>query len=156
MKSLDPLDRKILSLLQSKGRMTNSDLAKQINLSPTPCLERVRRLEREGYILGYSAKLDPELMLCGFLTYVSVNLDKTSENVFQSFADKIKALPEVVECHMVGGGFDYLLKVRTADMAGFRKFLGDALSIMPEVGQTHSYFVMETVKETASMPISGV
>jgi Lrp/AsnC family leucine-responsive transcriptional regulator len=146
MRELDRLDRQILDILQSNGRLSNVDLSKQINLSPTPCLERVRRLERDGYITGYAANLDLAKLGAGFVTFVTVNLDRTSTDVFERFAAKIKEIQEISECHMVGGGFDYLLKIRTADMADFRRFLGESLSTLPEVAQTHSYFVMEEVK----------
>lgn len=153
MRALDKLDRKILTILQHHGRTSNADLAKKINLSQTPCLERVRRLERDGYILSYAARLDPVLMKAGFVTFISVNLVRTSEDVFNLFAGKIKAMDEVTECHMVGGGYDYLLKIRTEDMAAFRTFLGEKLSTLPEVAQTHSYFVMEEVKSTSVLPV---
>ena len=152
MRQLDRIDRQILDILQSDGRLSNVDLSKRINLSPTPCLERVRRLERDGFIKGYAARLDPDKLGAGFVTFVTVNLDRTTTDVFERFSAKVKQIPEIAECHMVGGGFDYLLKIRTEDMAGFRRFLGESLSTLPEVGQTHSYFVMEEVKAGDNLP----
>jgi len=150
---LDRIDKKIMELLQQNGRITNTALAKQINLSPTPCLERVRKLERSGFIKSYRAVLDAQRMNAGFVTFVTVTLDRTTEDVFERFARRVQALPEIAECHMIGGGFDYILKVRTADMAGFREFLGASLTSLPEIAQTHSYFVMETVVEDTGLPI---
>ncbi len=145
MKSLDGTDRKILSVLQREGRISNVDLARDINLSPTPCLERVRRLEKDGYITGYMALIDAERLNQAFVAFVTVDLDQTSTEVFDAFARQVRLLHEVAECHMVGGGFDYLLKVRTSDMAAYREFLGERLSTLPHVAQTHTYFVMEEV-----------
>lgn len=148
MKPLDSIDKKILSILQEEGRISNADLAKRINLSPTPCLERVRRLERDAYILGYRAELCPEKMRAAFVTYMTVSLKRTSEDVFEKFARRIEKLDEVAECAMVGGGFDYILKIRTATMNEFRKFMAEKLATLPEVAQTNSYFVMEGVKDS--------
>jgi len=153
MRELDLIDRRILHILQENGRISNVDLAARINLSPTPCLERVRRLERGGFIRGYGARLDAGKLGAGFVTFITVNLDRTTTDVFDRFAARVRAMPEIAECHMVGGGFDYLLKIRTADMAAFRRFLGDHLSSLGEVSQTHSYFVMEEVKSAAPLPI---
>jgi Lrp/AsnC family leucine-responsive transcriptional regulator len=153
MKPLDAIDRRILTTLQAEGRLANVELAKRVHLSPTPCLERVRRLERDGYILGYRAELDAHRLGCGFVTFVTVSLERTTENVLEKFARRVSVLDEIVECHMVGGGFDYLLKIRTESMAAFRAFLGEKLSTLPEVAQTHSYFVMEQVKDKKTLPV---
>jgi len=153
MRKLDRLDRQILDILQADGRLSNVDLSKRINLSPTPCLERVRRLERDGYIKGYAAQLNLDKLGAGFVTFVTVNLDRTTTDVFERFSAKVQEITEIAECHMVGGGFDYLLKIRTEDMAGFRRFLGESLSSLPEVAQTHSYFVMEEIKAGEGAPI---
>lgn len=153
MRSLDNIDQNILETLQMNGRISNVELARQVNLSPTPCLERVRRLEKDGFIKGYHAELCAEKMRAGFVTFMTVNLDRTTNDVFDKFADQVARLDEVVECHMVGGGFDYLLKIRTEDMAAFRKFMGEQLSRLPEVTQTHSYFVMEEVKDNRALKV---
>lgn len=146
-KTLDRIDRAILDALQLDGRMTNSDLAKHVNLSATPCLERVRRLERDGFIESYHAKLNAKKLDVGFLTFVTVSLDQTNENIFTNFKSKIAEIPEVMECHMVGGGFDYLLKVRTRSMAEYRRLMEEHLSEIPAIASTSSYFVMEAVKD---------
>lgn len=148
MKILDSIDKRILSILQVDGRITNVDLASRVHLSPTPCLDRVRRLERDQYILGYRAQLNPTLLNCDFVILMAVILNRTTEDVFDKFARHVKQFDEISECHMVGGGFDYLLKIRTASMADFRAFMGDKISTLPEVAQTHSYFVMEEVKDS--------
>ena len=145
--TLDRIDQAILRALQLNGRITNSDLSKQVNLSATPCMERVRRLERDGYIESYHAKLSAEKLNAGFLTFVTVSLDQTNENIFTKFKSKIAEIPEIMECHMVGGGFDYILKVRTASMAEYRRLMEERLSEIPAIASTNSYFVMEAVKD---------
>ena len=145
---LDRIDRKILSKLQQNGRLTNADLARSVNLSPTPCLERVRRLESDGYILDYVAMLNPQKLGAGVISFIQVSLDRTTPRVFEHFKEQVGRCPEVMECHMVAGGFDYLLKVRTRNMAEYRDFLGDTLAQMSDIKQTHTYVVMEEVKAT--------
>jgi len=146
-KTLDRIDRAILKTLQTDGRITNSDLSKHVNLSATPCLERVRRLERDGYIESYHAKLNAEKVDAGFLTFITVSLDQTNENIFTKFKLQIAGIPEIMECHMVGGGFDYILKVRTASMGEYRRLMEERLSEIPAIASTSSYFVMESVKD---------
>ena len=153
MKKIDAIDRHILKILQQEGRLSNAALSQRVNLSPTPCLERVRKLEKNGYITGYTARLDPAKLDCAFVTFVTVDLDRTNEDVFDNFAKSVRNISEITECHMVGGGFDYLLKIRTASMAAFRKFYSEQLMALPEVAQTNSYFVMEDVKSSNLMPI---
>lgn len=150
---LDRIDREILRRLQDDGRLSNVSLARSINLSPTPCLERVRRLEAEGYILGYVALLDPQKLGVGVISFVQVLLDRTTPDVFERFKEGIGLCPEVLECHMVAGGFDYLLKVRTRDMFEYRNFLGDKLAGLPGISQTHTYVVMEEVKATHALTV---
>lgn len=145
--TLDRIDQAILRTLQLNGRITNSDLSKQVNLSATPCMERVRRLERDGYIESYHAKLSAEKLNAGFLTFVTVSLDQTNENIFAKFKSQIAEIPEIMECHMVGGGFDYILKVRTGSMLDYRRLIEERLSEIPTIASTSSYFVMESVKD---------
>lgn len=149
---LDRIDLNILRLVQQDGRLSNVELARQVNLSPTPCLERVRRLEREGYIRRYVALLDPERLDRALMAFVEVRLDRTSPDVFRLFAEAVSHLDEIQECHMVAGGFDYLIKVRVADMAAYRAFL-EQMASLPGVAQTHTYMVMEEVKSTHAMPV---
>lgn len=153
---LDRTDRRILAILQDCGRISNIDLARMINLSATPTLERVRRLERDGFIIGYGAHLAPAKLDAGLIAFIEVSLDRTTTDVFERFREATRAIPEVLECHMVAGGFDYLLKVRVADMTAYRRFLGASLAGLPGVSQTHTYVVMEEVKATHAIPVPGV
>jgi Lrp/AsnC family leucine-responsive transcriptional regulator len=149
-KTLDRIDRSLLEILQQDGRISNVDLAKQVALSPTPCLERVRRLEREGYITGYVALADPAKLNANTIAFIQVLLTNTSTSNLQEFNREMRALSEIEACHMVAGGFDYLLKIRCSDMQHFQRFLGEKLATIPLVSQTHTYVVIEEVKsETA-------
>ncbi|HUO95126.1 MAG TPA: Lrp/AsnC ligand binding domain-containing protein [Steroidobacteraceae bacterium] len=150
--SLDRIDRRLLALLQADGRLSVAELGRRVHLSPTPCFERVRRLEREGYIRGYAADLDPAKLGAGLIAFVEVQLDRTTPDVFNRFRDGVIGLEPVQECHMVAGGFDYLLKVRTGDMGAYRRFL-EELAALAGVEQTHTYVVMEEVKSTRAIPI---
>ena len=150
---LDRIDYKILRLLQGNARMTNADLARSVNLSPTPCLERVRRLEAEGYILAYVTLLNPQKLGAGVISFIQVLLDRTNPDVFERFKRQVSLCPEVMECHMVAGGFDYLLKVRTRSMLEYRDFLGDTLARMSDIKQTHTYVVMEEVKASHAITV---
>jgi Lrp/AsnC family leucine-responsive transcriptional regulator len=152
---LDRIDRRILKLLQEDGRMAVTDIARLVNLSITPCLARVRRLEAAGFIRGYFAQLDPERLGLSLQAYVSVNLDRTTADVFNRFSQAMHRFDEVTECQMVGGGFDYLVKVRVRDMKMFRKFLGECMTPECGVQQTHTYFVMEEVKSTHKLKLQG-
>ena len=151
-KPLDRIDRQILRVLQRDGRIANVDLARSVNLSPTPCLERVRRLEREGYILGYGARLDPRKLNSSLLVLVEVTLDRTTPDAFARFRDAVMAMPEVMECFLVAGGFDYLIKLRVADVDAYRVVLTDKLTAIAGVSQTHTYVVMDEVKDTDRLP----
>ena len=142
---LDPTDRKILALLQIDGRIANVELAERVGLSPPSVGERLKRLQREGYIEGFAARLNPELL--------EVHLDKTTPDVFARFAKAARSAREVLECHMVAGGFDYLVKARVADMGEYRRFLGDTLLTLPGVRETRTYAVMEEVKRDAPLPV---
>jgi len=153
MAELDRTDRKILKHLQSDGRIATVDLAEKVGLSPTSTSERVKRLQREGYIAGYGARLDPHRLGLELLVFVEVSLDKTTPDVFEKFAEAVKRAPEVLECHMVAGGFDYLVKTRVADMAAYRRFLGEILLALPGVKETRTYAVMEEVKSDGVLPV---
>jgi Lrp/AsnC family leucine-responsive transcriptional regulator len=150
---LDRIDHEILRKLQDNARLTNVDLARSVNLSPTPCLERVRRLEADGYILDYVALLNPQKLGAGVVSFIQVSLDRTTPDVFERFKEQVALCPEVKECHMVAGGFDYLLKVRTSSMVEYRDFLGETLAQMSDIKQTHTYVVMEEVKATHSITV---
>jgi Lrp/AsnC family leucine-responsive transcriptional regulator len=148
---LDRIDRKILSILQQDGRMANLKLAERVALSPTAVLARVQRLTRDGFILGYEARLNPLKLGAGMLVFVEVLLDRTTPNVFDQFKAAVQVRPEIMECHMVAGGFDYLLKTRTADMNAYREFAGAVLWQLPGVRETRTYAVMEEVKHSTHL-----
>jgi Lrp/AsnC family leucine-responsive transcriptional regulator len=150
---VDQIDRKILRALQEDGRITNAGLAEKCGLSNAACFERVRRLRESGVILGYTALLDPEKLDRALMIFIEVLLDRTTDDVFAAFADHVRKLPDVIECHMVAGGFDYLLKVRVADMAAYRAFLGDTLVALPGIRETRTYAVLEEVKLTSQLPV---
>ena len=145
---MDRIDRKILSILQEDGRIANLKLAEAVALSPTAVLARVQRLTRDGFILGYEARLNPLKLCAGMLVFVEVLLDRTTPNVFDQFKAAVQVHPEIMECHMVAGGFDYLLKTRSADMNAYRVFAGNVLWQLPGVRETRTYAVMEEVKHT--------
>ncbi len=150
---LDKISKKILTELQNDGRISNVDLASRVNLSPAACLERVRKLHEAGYILGYSAQLNPQQLDVSLLVFIEIVLDRTTPEVFDTFKRVVKAIPEVQECHMVAGGFDYLIKARMKDMNAYREFLGKTLLQLQGVRETHTYVVMEEVKNTLKLPI---
>ena len=153
MSDLDRTDRRILPLLQSAGRIAAVYMAERIGLSPTSTGERLRRLQREGFIEGYGARLDPHRLGLGLLVFVEVLLDKTTPDIFDRFAKAVRTAPEVLECHMVAGGFDYLIKTRLPDMASYRRFLGEVLLGLPGVRETRTYAVMEEVKRDGALPV---
>ena len=148
---LDRLDLRILQALQQDGRTTNLKLAETVALSPTAVLARVQRLTREGYILGYEARLNPLKLGAARLVFVAVLLDRTTPNVFDQFKAAVQVYPEIMECHMVAGGFDYLLKTRMADMLAYRNFAGTVLWQLPGVRETRTYAVMEEVKNSTHL-----
>ncbi|MBP8287697.1 MAG: Lrp/AsnC ligand binding domain-containing protein [Rhodoferax sp.] len=150
---LDRIDRKILQALQEDGRLSNLKLAETVALSPTAVLARVQRLSREGFILGYEARLNADKLGAGLMVFVEVLLDKTTPNIFEAFKAAVQVRPEIMECHMVAGGFDYLLKTRMADMNAYREFAGTVLWQLPGVRETRTYAVMEEVKNTTRLPL---
>tara|TARA_R110000744_G_scaffold109370_2_gene206656 strand:+ start:3562 stop:4095 length:534 start_codon:yes stop_codon:yes gene_type:complete len=153
-KHLDRIDRNILSELQKNGRLSNIDLATKVGLSASPCLERVKRLENQGYILGYHAKVDPHKLGAAMLVFVEITLVKTSPDIFELFSAAVKQHEDIQECHLVSGNFDFLLKARVADMSTYRKLLGDTLLRLPGVNESRTYVVMEEVKDTTIVKIN--
>lgn len=151
---LDAIDIAILDALQRDGRLPNVALAKAVGLSATPCAERVRALEAAGIIRGYAVDLDAERLDLGLLVFIEVAIDRTSKDAFDAFRDAMVAIRQVQECHMVAGGFDYLVKVRVRDMAAYRAFLGEVLAKVPGIRSTHSYAVMERVKDARALDLS--
>jgi Lrp/AsnC family leucine-responsive transcriptional regulator len=153
MPKIDDADRRILRALQRDGRMTNSALAKSVNMSEAACSERVRRLREHGVITGFTTQLDPRLLDQGLLVFIEIKIDRTSPEAFEAFARAVRRKPEVIECHMVAGGFDYLVKARVKDMDAYRDFLGSKLTTLPGIRETRTYPVMEEVKSGGALPI---
>ena len=152
--NLDRTDRRILNALQHNGRIANVDLARAVNLTPTPCLERVKRLEREGFITRYVAILDPVKANAALCAYIEVQLTSTTTEATSQFNQQMMDLDEVLECQMVAGGFDYLIKIRVADMQHYQRFLGEKLSAIKGISQTHTYVVIEDVKSQTALQIN--
>lgn len=152
-KALDRLDRRILAELQGNGRLSYVELAERVGLSATPCIERVKRLEKEGYIEGYYARLNPALMGFSMLVFVEISLSYQSRDAFAQFNKAVESLPFMLECHLVSGDADYLIKARINDMSEYRALLGDMLLNLPGVKNSKSYIVMEEVKETFQLPV---
>lgn len=151
-RALDRIDLLILDALQKNGRISNIELAKQVNLSPSPCLDRIRKLENDGYIERYGAFINASKLKYGMSAFIQVTLDRTTSDVFENFKGEVVKLKEVAECHMVAGGFDYLLKLRFENMDEYRVVLG-MITELPAVSQTHTYFVVEHVKRDEGVPI---
>jgi Lrp/AsnC family transcriptional regulator, leucine-responsive regulatory protein len=151
---LDAIDGKILAALQADGRLTNLELADRVGLSPSPCLRRVRRLERDGYIDGYRAMLRREQVGLGLTVFVGVKIDGHANERAITFEDAIVAMPEVIACHMVSGESDYLLEVVVADLPQYQRFLVDKLLAMPIVREVRSNFAIQTRKAAAPLPLA--
>jgi len=150
---IDETDRRLLRVLQEDGRITNQALAQLCGMSPAACFDRVKRLRERGVITGYTALLDPELLDQALMIFIEVMLDRTTDDVFRAFSEHVRRVPQVMECHMVAGGFDYLLKVRVSNMSAYRTFLGDILTAMPGVRETRTYAVLEEVKLTTKLAV---
>jgi Lrp/AsnC family leucine-responsive transcriptional regulator len=153
--TLDRIDRNILRELQKNGRISNVELAKRVGLSPTPCMERVKRLEKNSVIKSYTALLDPQYLNASLLVYIEISLKRTSADVFERFNQAAKQLDEILECHLVSGDFDYLLKTRVADMSAYRKVLSQTLQALPDIKDSRTYVVMEEVKYLTSINIAN-
>ncbi|EPJ46959.1 MAG: transcriptional Regulator, AsnC family protein [Osedax symbiont Rs2] len=153
MRKLDRIDRNILRILQNDGRISYTELADNVGLSTTPCIERVRRLEKEKFIEGYYARLNPKTLGFDMLVFVEIALSYQSPDAFETFNEAVKLLPYVQECHLVSGDSDYLLKARIRDMSEYRALLGEMLLTLPGVKNSKSYIVMEEVKEGVGLPI---
>ena len=148
---LDRTDIRILDILQKDGRISNIKLAEEVNLSPTAVLARVQKLSKEGYILGYEAKLNPDKLNSSFVVFVEILLDRTTPNALDDFSDAVMDYPEIVECHMISGGFDFVIKIRCASMEEYRRISGQILWQLPGIKETRSYPVMEVIKESSQI-----
>ena len=146
---LDNFDLKILDAVSKNARITVTDLAVEVGLSKTPCHSRLRRLEADGYILGYRALIDPIKLGLNHIAFVEVKLSDTRNRALNDFNLAVTKHPEIEQCHMIAGGFDYLLKVRTQNIGDYRVFMGEKISALPHVAQTSTYVSMEAVKDFA-------
>lgn len=153
--ALDRLDYRILDILQKEGRLPMTELAQRVGLSATPCTERVRRLERSGVITGYHARVNPHALGKSLLVFVEIKLSAKSGDVFERVKKEMMFVPEVMECHLVSGDFDYLIKARIGEMAEYRRLLGDILLKLPSAAESRSYVVMEEIKESLYIPVEG-
>lgn len=144
---LDAFDRKILAVLAEDGRITVTELARAVGLSKTPCQVRLKRLVDRKVILGFKAITDPARLGLDHVAFTRVKLSDTREQALEEFNESVRRIPEVEECHMIASSFDYLLKVRTADIRRYRKVLGEWISSLPHVSSTSTFVAMETVKD---------
>ncbi|MGF7155221.1 Lrp/AsnC family transcriptional regulator [Novosphingobium gossypii] len=147
---IDELDRKIIAIVRVDGRITVTDLAKAVGMSKTPCQVRLRRLIETGVIRGFRAIVDPASLGLDHVAFAEVKLSDTRESALIEFNRAVRRIPEVEECHMIASSFDYLLKVRTADIRRYRMVLGEKISSLPHVASTSTFVAMETVKDAVS------
>ncbi len=145
--NLDRYDHEILKVLSQEGRLPVTELAQRIGLSKSPCQVRLRRLQAEGYILGFKAILNSAKLEMAQVAFVEVKLTDTTEPALSAFNVAVQGIPEVEQCHLIAGAFDYLIKIRTKDMRTFREVLGQAISTMPNVGSTSTHVSMQSVKD---------
>lgn len=150
MPPLDRIDHSIIEVLEDNARITLTELASQVGLSKTPCQIRMRRLEKDGYILGYRTMINRARLGQRHIAFVEVTLSDTRSGALKSFNQAVRSITEVEQCHMIAGNFDYLLKIRTADMDNYRIVLGEKISTLPHVKQTSTFVVMESVKDDRS------
>jgi Lrp/AsnC family leucine-responsive transcriptional regulator len=151
--SLDQTDYRILDLLQRDGRITNQQLAHRVGMSPGAMHERVRKLRASGIVTGIHATLDAKRLDFGLLVFLQVQMERTTSDLLDEFAQRIQEVPEVLECHMIAGGFDFLLKIRVKDMAAFRQLLAELFDLIPAIRGTNSHAVMQEVKSTTALPL---
>ena len=145
MHDLSKVDRRILALLQQDGRLSVAEIGRRVGLTPSPCADRIKRLESMGVIKGYQAKLSPEALDAGLVVFVQVRLQRTAGDAFETFTEAIELIPEVEGCHLVSGDFDFLIKARVKDMSHYKTLLAGSLLQLPNVQESKSYPVMETV-----------
>ncbi|WP_294249420.1 Lrp/AsnC family transcriptional regulator [uncultured Chryseobacterium sp.] len=153
MDQLDNKDLQLLKLLQKDAKLTVKELAKEVNLSPSPVFERVKRLEQEGYIKKYTAVLDPEKLNLGITVYCQLKLKSNDSDLAIEFEREIMKIEEVAECYSISGDFDFLLKVYVKDMKQYQDFVFNVLGAVPSIGSTHSTFVMAQVKNIHGLTI---
>lgn len=147
MEKLDKTDIQILRILQQNARLTTKEIAAQVNLSPTPVFERIKRLERNGFIKKYAAILDAEKLNLGFVVFCSVKLSRLNRDIAADFTKIVKSIPEVTECYNVSGRYDYLLKIHAPDMKYYQEFILNVLGTINDLGSIESTFVMDSIKQ---------
>jgi Lrp/AsnC family leucine-responsive transcriptional regulator len=152
--ALDAIDCRIVAALQEDGRLTNIDLADKVGLSPSPCLRRVKRLERDGYIEAYRAVLRRERVGLGFSVFVGVKIDGHANDKALAFEKAVTAMPEIVACHLVSGDADYFLEIVVPDLDHYRRFLVEKLLELPIVREVRSNIAIQTLKAGAPLPLS--
>ncbi len=150
---MDKFDRKILHELQENARITMTELAGRVGLTKTPCIERLKRLEKSGVIGGYRAQIDPTSLDAGHIAFVQVTLRDTTTAALQEFNLAVQQIPQIQACHMIAANFDYLLKVRTKDVSEYRHFLGTTIAQLPKIQQTSTFIVMESVVDRLTFNI---
>ena len=155
-RQLDRIDFKILKALQKNARLSYVELAQIVGLSTTPCMERVKRLEASGYILGYHADINADALGLELLVFLEITLTVQSPETFQEFKTAAEKFSYVQECHLISGQSDYLLKLRMSDLKNYRKYLGELLLALPHVRESKSHIVMEEAKQSSLMPLELV
>ena len=150
---LDAIDRRILEVLQRNARIANTDLADEVGLTPAPCLRRVKRLEELGFIAGYTAVLDHKRVGLGLTVFVTVTLDRQTKRTYDDFAAKMRAAPEVLECYLILGERDFLLKIVVADLDAYQRFYLEVLTLAPGVRNINSIIAVNEEKRTTALPI---
>lgn len=153
MHELDATDARILSVLQRKGRISNADLAEEVNLSASACHRRVQRLEQDGFIRDYVALLDPRKLGRATVVFVEVTLSGQADDVLDAFEREVRLIPDVLECHLMAGKADYLLKVVAADAEDFARIHRQKLARLPGIAQIHSSFALRKVRQTTALPV---
>jgi len=153
MQELDSIDRRILGILQKNGRVTNSELSDRVNLSPSACHRRVQQLEKQKYIKDYVALLDPRLMDRPATVFVEITLSGQADELLDAFEQSVAKIPDVLECHLMAGQADYLLKVVVFDTDHFAQIHRRSLAKLPGVAQMHSSFALKTVFKTTALPV---
>lgn len=152
--NFDATDYKILKRLQENGRITNIQLSNEIGLSPAPTLERVKKLENNGVIESYHARINKNMVGLGINALIQINLARQMENAIHNFIEQINNIPEIIECYQVTGNFDYLLKAVVADISAFEKLIGEKLGKIEEIGQMHTNVILSEVKHTPLLPLT--
>ncbi len=153
MSEPDRIDLKILDLLQRQGRMSVTEVGEQVGLSTSPCSERIKRLERQGLITGYHARVDAALLGKPLLVFIEITLSQKSPQIFEAVKRELGQMPDILECHLISGSFDYLVKARLRAMSDYRQLLGDILDKIPVPAQSNSYVVMEEIKESTALAL---